>query len=307
MKKLIKKILNIFGFSIHKVMPRSTGLLFFPNSDLAAVSAEFEALTSRHIAANPQWNNYQERILQDFLRDPNNFLRSKFIAQTMHHAHYELSNRCINQMLRSVKSRRYLSLLSESPVGNPITDLSCPSSSPAMIQQVHHLMKIEEAFGNLRTFDRIVDIGGGYGGFTKVVKKLGFTGEYVVYDLPVMHRIQDIYLRAVFGFSEDVATIDKIKRYTKPSNLLEDLKSTPLRTLLVATWSLSEMPMLLRDELLAVMPYVNSAFIAFQRDFGGIDNINYFHEKFTESKNTKIVQQEVFDNNFYLFVGVDRF
>ena len=279
-------------------------LKFFSDSDIATLQQESAELLSEGAAAHSEWIGFQRKILEAFVSDPENFLRADIVAHTLHPAQYGLSSKLIKELLDSPKAERYLPLLSESPVGNPLRDPATSCSSPVLVQHVHHAMKIEEVFGSIHGFERIIDIGGGYGGFTKVVKKFGFAGEYVVFDLPVMHRIQNLYLRKVFGFLEDCASVSAIKRYSKPSQLQDHLKDRSGRTLLVATWSLSEMPIALRDELLEIMPSVDCAYIAFQSDFEGIDNLAYFRERFSESKHIAITPQKNFNNNFYLLVGL---
>ena len=79
---------------------------------------------------------------------------------------------------------------------------------------------------NLEEYDKIIEIGGGYGALANIILESGkFNGEYVIYDFELMERVYRTYINKHFTYVSD------------PISLVPGKK-----TLVVAFWSLSEMP-----------------------------------------------------------------
>lgn len=94
-----------------------------------------------------------------------------------------------------------------------------------LIHQAYHLYQWERQTGRrVSDLSRIVEIGGGYGAMVRVCRQLGFTGEYVIHDLPVMTDLQHYYLKQ----TQTDATL-----YSNIDSVYSDL--------LIALFSLSEM------------------------------------------------------------------
>lgn len=70
-----------------------------------------------------------------------------------------------------------------------------PYSNENLISQAYHLARWEnEMSRDVSDLERIVEIGGGYGAMALLIRRLGFTGEYVIYDFEELNTIQKYYL-----------------------------------------------------------------------------------------------------------------
>lgn len=107
-------------------------------------------------------------------------------------------------------------------------------TSGNLIHQAYHLLTWEVKTGWLvERQKRIVEIGGGYGALAKVTRRLGFTGTYVIYDLPEMTLLQRYYLSQC-GI-EDVDCRSILPAQPEDYDLF------------IGLWSLSEMAESLQD------------------------------------------------------------
>jgi hypothetical protein len=134
-------------------------------------------------------------------------------------------------------------------------------ATPITVQHAYHLKKFEEwtesletAAGLLETgnkfwedVDLIVEVGGGYGNFARMLRLDGYEGEHVIIDLPHVREIQRLFGRLIGDNSGHV------ELWTE-----EDLDHAieighPIfrqdRIAFVATWSLSETPLSFREKL----------------------------------------------------------
>ena len=156
---------------------------------------------------------------------------------------------------------------------------------------VHHAYSIfmfENAMGyQLVGQGKILEIGGGYGNFCRLVFKRGFAGTYVIHDLPEFAQLQQWYLSRTLGREEQ--------------NKITHATSLPAEAdLIVGLWSLSEMPFAARDQIKALRP--RYFLIGYQQEFYGLDNIEYFK---TWTKDTTYVWKHMpiphIKDNYYLF------
>jgi hypothetical protein len=121
-----------------------------------------------------------------------------------------------------------------------------------------HYDTYQNMSGNtINRFKRIVELGGGCGDFCRFVRDMGFEGEYVIWDLPMVSRIQQVAL----------SDLDVYYTHNVP-------KPAP-QTLFVATWSLSETPLEFRNNLVKKLDPKNYL-ICYQHEFGELDNTEYF-------------------------------
>lgn len=67
-----------------------------------------------------------------------------------------------------------------------------------VLNQLYHLYRWEaHSATRVNQLDTIVEFGGGYGAMCIVARRLGFTGEYHIYDLPELSLLQQYYLSNV--------------------------------------------------------------------------------------------------------------
>ena len=121
-----------------------------------------------------------------------------------------------------------------------------------------HYTTYQNLTGNtINRFNRIVELGGGCGDMCRFIRDMGYDGEYVIWDLPMTSRIQQVALSDV-----DVYFTNHVP------------KPVP-RTLFIATWSLSETTLDFRENLVKKLDPKNYL-ICYQHEFEGIDNSEYF-------------------------------
>jgi hypothetical protein len=105
-----------------------------------------------------------------------------------------------------------------------------------------------------------------------------------------------------------ISNIDDIK-LTKKFKCLSKNKS-----IIIANWSLSEMPIILRKKLNFIYKVFNFILVSFQDKFENINNLNYFR-KIQKNLNKKKYKSNIYDintmnsnlfskrKNFYLFIN----
>ena len=98
-----------------------------------------------------------------------------------------------------------------------------------------------------------------------VVHDLGFKGEYTIFDFPEVQKIQNYYLQ-----NQDI----NAKFATTPDDL-------GTYDLVIATWSLSEIPIDYRDKIMEKIVGSDKWLVMYQaKIFGTINNEDYFRDKF---------------------------
>jgi len=117
----------------------------------------------------------------------------------------------------------------------------------------------------LSKMDTIVELGAGIGEMTDIIYKLGFKGKYIIYDFPEVGQLQAWHHKQL-GYDNVVYTSD-----------VNDLVNADL---CIATWSLTEMPLDLRDEILAKIGETKNWLVAYSNEIFGIDNAKYITEDF---------------------------
>jgi hypothetical protein len=128
----------------------------------------------------------------------------------------------------------------------------------------------------INAFKRIVEFGGGYGGFTRLVQRLGFRGRHVIFDLPEFSALQRYFLRSV---NVPLATASR----QNGVHCISDLDAlaaecAPGEGLFIAYWSISETQVDFRHKILSMVEKLDHFFIAYQEQFGEADNARFFSD-----------------------------
>jgi hypothetical protein len=207
-----------------------------------------------------------------------NFLRNSFI-QKMFFIHNRLFIK--NELDEIRNDRNYFSqwknLLKEDEVGDPIRYFLYSKSSGNKIRQVYHLKKFCDFTNlNIKTIKKIIEIGGGYGCMARIFSKINHKIKYTIFDTFEVNLLQYYFLKLN---KLDVAIENNKSRI----NLISSLKvNTEInyknnsKTLLIANWSLSEMPLKLRNKILKLIFKIPHILISFQDKFENINNLKYF-------------------------------
>jgi hypothetical protein len=65
-----------------------------------------------------------------------------------------------------------------------------------LVHQAYHLAMWERETGRrISDLSRIVEIGGGYGALCSIIRRAGFIGDYIIYDVPELSTLQQFYLK----------------------------------------------------------------------------------------------------------------
>jgi hypothetical protein len=131
------------------------------------------------------------------------------------------------------------------------------------------LLQLELHAGvRLEHLSSILEFGGGYGSTARLAFRLGFRGNYVIYDLPEFSALQRFYLHTL-GFPVGSA----IQCVTSLHDL-RNLLANPC--LFLATWSFSETPIGFRGDFLPFLLSARHLLLGYQDAFGEADNLGYF-------------------------------
>jgi hypothetical protein len=192
--------------------------------------------------------------------DPAYFLRWPTVVSTMF-----VGNAPWTGAELAALPRHYVEAIRETGLGSP--ELYDGYTSGNLIHQAYHLSLWETMIGRtVRNMRRIVEFGGGYGTMALIVHRLGFRGDYQIIDLPEFSLLQQWYL------SNTLPDANRITWTDEPAAC----------DLLIASHSLSESPLPLRDKILSDMVSDSYLFV-YHAEHEGMDNLDYFAE-FTESK-----------------------
>ncbi len=270
--------------------------------------AGLDAAAARGAAAG-EWAHLAEAIATALRTEgADHFLRLRPIAKTVHPRIRSHSADYLRYVLASRHcSAQFQRALTESPVGQPLVNPFYPLSSPLLIQHGYHLIRLLEATElDLAALRLVVDFGGGYGSFFRLLRNLGYRDAYRIWDIPVMCALQRFYLRNVFpegASGEPPANLDwLVSGDPEAPHAVGELAAGASQSLFVATWSLSETPLAVRATITPVLEQFSFVLCAYQRSFAGIDNAAYFAELAARLGQFRWVHAEcpVYPNNFYL-------
>lgn len=237
--------------------------------------AEIDELTDegRSSSGSPLWNLARRRLV-DHIRndDPRRFLRWPEIRATMFVANAHYSSVELAALTRHrAWLERWKPILVEDPSGCPTPSRLAPDTSDNLIHHVYHLLTLEENLGQLHDFRGIVEFGGGYGSFARIVRRLGVNFPYYISDLPEFAALQRYYLASVALQRGEPSVSEGVLWASSPADLSADATG-----LFVALWSLSEVPLHEREPWCEVIAGCEGVFIAFGRRFEGVDNMPWF-------------------------------
>lgn len=256
---------------------------------LSELQAAFRDLPVANIDSSPPseaaWLGFVSELRERVLNgDPRQFLRWEVIIRNMFvdTADYTATE------LRYLKGladwdARWRPGIRETRVGNPTPYLYHPASSRNLIHHAYHVAQFEHRTGvPVDGLELVFEFGGGYGSMCRLIHNLGFRGKYVIFDLPAFTALQRYFLRAAglpvttAAASEPQANgIACISSLRELQDLLEGSDATR-KGMFIATWSLSEAPLRLRENVLALLGRFGSFLIAYQDTFREIDNKDYF-------------------------------
>jgi hypothetical protein len=234
--------------------------------------------------AQRAWNDNMhtlQRMVES--HDPRAFLSWDVVAGTMF-VKYAKYSRTEYGYLRSLADwPRWKEALREDDAGLPA---KCPFDTSTSCNLVHHAYHVAqfEKFSNetVSNFDYVFEFGGGYGSMCRLFFKLGFKGRYLIVDLPAFSALQEYFLKSV-GIK--VLTTDEFIKgesgvlCASDIDELDDLIGGGRKSLFLATWSISESPLFVREKILGKYSNAFDAYlVAFQPKFEDVDNAVFFEK-----------------------------
>ncbi len=156
-------------------------------------------------------------------------------------------------------------------------------------QHLYHFKVLLDSTGRgLNSFDNIIEYGAGTGDNVPLIRQARFKGKHFIYDLPEMHLLQQYFLGlssypsyVIDSFSNPV---DVQQRRTLMSSSLDNLvkhyqhstTTLPSNDLLIATYSLAESDVVLRNNFISAFSNISYGLIAYVSYFDFVDNAHYF-------------------------------
>ena len=207
-------------------------------------------------------------------------------------------------------------LLVENDVGNPVRYFLYPKSSGNRIRQVYHLKKYcDYSKIDPTNIKYILEIGGGYGCMAQIFKKINKNCTYVIFDTNEINFLQYYYLE----MNKISVVMNKIEtgKVCLINNIalikqFNDKITKNICSLLIANWSISEMPINLRNNILNKTQNFLACIISFQEKFENINNHAYFSNIIKNFKDKKFIIKvskipfmnffKFSNNNYYLFI-----
>jgi hypothetical protein len=195
-------------------------------------------------------------------------------------------------------------------IGHPLPYPFYPSSSGNLLHHAYHIAKFEENIRiNVNEIKLVFEFGGGYGSMCRLFHNLGFRGKYVIFDLPHFSALQMFYLKSIGLMVHPSHTLTVSAGVSCISDLgqLRDLLSHCIdkdNSMFVATWSISETPIYLRQSILQLVADFSAFLIGYQHQFGEVDNLDFFEnwrDSFATQFNWYSWQIQHIPANSYLF------
>lgn len=212
----------------------------------------------------PYWDAWRLNLWQHIVNgdNPKRFWEWPCVYHTMLVAHWVKS---VDYELSRISNR--LAKTCSIPHFGPDDDLTgYPGLSMNLIHQAYHIQQWEQTTGkHINQLDTIVEFGGGYGAMALLCHRLGFSGKYVIYDLPEFSLLQEYYL-SQFGL------LDKVSWNPAKNPKPQDID------LYIGLYSLSEIP--IEDRASGQHPlFAKSYLFLYSGQWESYNNVEWFQER----------------------------
>jgi len=249
-----------------------------------------------------QWKENVNRLKQLILtNDPRGFLRWDILTETMVVGNDDFVLTELNHLKQDPGwNKRWREAIKEVPIGHPKPFYKQPSSSANLIHHAHHISQFEKRTGTrIEDLDFVVEFGAGYGNMCRLFYNLGYTGTYIMYDLPIFNELQKYFLQCagIPVYTSNAPPSGETAVCISSFDTLQEILSSDNRahsTLFLAMWSISEVPLTLREKIFSLVSEFSFFLIGYQDQFGEVDNIRYFDNI------TKQLNKNIAWNNFPL-------
>jgi hypothetical protein len=228
-----------------------------------SIVEQVNEITNQFDQGHAFWQNARVLLKHHLTYDCiDDFMQWPIIQETMFVGSPEYAETELNELMRDEQfNERWSTALEDNTVPPHLRYDGFPYSCGNTIHHVYHIYRWEK-FCNAHIEDMkfILEIGAGYGNTARIIKQMGFTGTYIIIDLPEFVLLQQHYLQQ--------ANVNATKFMWNPQILLGGFD------LVIAEWSLSEMPEAERTPLLNA--YATYYLIAYSNEFAELKNSEYF-------------------------------
>lgn len=225
------------------------------------------------------------------------FLQVPEIQRSVHPYQPKLAKKYMKALLDGDYCVKDYASMSEDEFGKPNRLLTWPNMSSQLVQHNYHIHILKKYLFNDDTPSSVVEFGGGYGSIAKLIMREIGVSQYTIVDLELMCEIQKFYLKNTLEdkYFARLSWQDSKKAST---DFIED------SCLFLATWSISECPIEVRDVFLKNINSYDFVCITFQKSWEKVDNYEYFVNLFRGMQNnfdeTHFFECSVFKDNYYL-------
>lgn len=264
---------------------------------------EMGQLSNSMASSTDFWSQKRKELFEQISKnDPRNFTR----WEVMYPMFFLPDDAEFHKLRNSKNWELFSQALTEDKIGNPQPYKLYRKSSGNL---VHHLYSLNEFLERSRKeiadMKTIFEFGGGYGSLCRLCYRLGFKGSYIIFDLPEYSVLQSYFLRSL-PLNLDVH-MNEIKTGKNSVSLIsrkEDLKDLVPVDLWIGLWSISETPVDLRNMIFPLTRSAKSYLIAYQDDFRGLKNNDYFKRFAQTGFSGQCVQYPIphMKGNNYLFI-----
>jgi len=295
LSKIIRKTLEnlsiFFSNNLNNLKFNDDNIYEIINKKIDINEKNLGNLKKTHVTFNNSlYKLIRERKLKKFLRYA--FIQKMFFV---HNRLFILKE--LNELKKNKKWFYYKKLLIEDDVGDPVRYFLYPSSSGNKINHVYHLSCLENTLNiELQKIKNIFEFGGGYGCMARIFSNINNKISYKIFDTYIVNCLQYYYLKQNgldVGFENN--KFDLINNFEKINDKV-DFKNS----LFIANWSLSEVPLDLRDNFVSLIGRYENIMISFQESFENIDNLKYFknlQENLKYKYNIKIILNKFYKGN----------
>lgn len=244
----------------------------------------------------PLWNYWQRDIWEIAVagNDPEGLFGWPCIRHCMRVDHWRGATEIEFQRLTTELRKACLMPDFGHPKDTYIGHIDPTEYSAALIHQAHHLLQWQKHTGMfVSDLDySVFEFGGGYGAMALVLRRLGYKGRYIIFDLPEFALLQEYYLSNL--------GVDGVTWITSPSEFYK----MGANDLFIACFSLSEVDLKLRFQTLKHVT-ADSYLFLYNTYWVDYDNVKYFEEVvpeyFNQMKWVTVPADHLPDDNRYTF------
>lgn len=261
MKRLIIKIIKKLELIARGAQPSMAK--FIQSNDIPVIRSD--------IVAN-EWQGFKDKIVQEFEKHPSDFLRQKTISMTVHPNQQNIAKKYLDELKNNkFITKEIMPTLHDLPIGNPYVCEFFPLVSPQSIQHIYYFFLIKKYLGVFVADSEVcyvLELGGGYGNFCRLVYHYGYKGKYTIIDFSEMHSIQQHFLSYTSAHNKVL--------FKAINNKNLSIQPAQGKSLFMATFSLNEMTIKDRQQVEGVLIQFDLIFIGYNKEIFSVNNVEYF-------------------------------